>query len=83
MLLFVYVGNGTQLALCNVGWLTCEFVVLVPDPLGIAPWSVLLDRGELRDSCQDTAFVVVSCSSCPMTCHKSTGMATLAIRWAA
>ena len=39
----------------NVGRLTTpEFVVLVPDPIGIAPWSVLLDRGEPCDSCQDT-----------------------------
>ena len=84
MLLFRFVGNSFQLALCNVSWLaTCEFVVLVPDPLVFAPWSVLFGRGEPRDSCQDTAHVVVSCSSCPRTCHKSTGRATLAMRWKA
>ena len=43
-LLFRYVGIGTRLALCSVAWLpTPEFVVLVPDPIGFAPWS---------DSCQ-------------------------------
>ena len=55
MLLFQFVGNGFQLAPCNVGWLaTRKFVVLVPDPIVFAPWSVLLDRGEPCDSCQDT-----------------------------
>ena len=30
-----------------MGWLTTqEFVILVPDPIVFAPWSVLLDRGE-------------------------------------
>ena len=33
---------------------------------------VLFGRGEPCDRCQDTAHVVVSCSSCPMTCHKCT-----------
>ena len=34
MLLFRFVGNGFQLALCNVGWLANqESVVLVPDPI--------------------------------------------------
>ena len=38
MLLFMYVGNGTQLALCNVGWLTTRaFVFLVPGPIVFAP----------------------------------------------
>ena len=47
MLLFWFIGNGFQLALCNVGWLaTWESVVLVPGPIVFAPWSVLLDRGE-------------------------------------
>ena len=46
MLLFQFVGNGFQLALCNVGWrATRESVALVPDPIVFAPWSVLLDRG--------------------------------------
>ena len=56
MLLFRFVGNGFQLALCNVGWLaTRESVVLVPDPIVFAPWSVLLDGGEPCDSGQDTS----------------------------
>ena len=43
----MYVGNGTQLALCNVGWLTArEFVFLVPGPIVFAPLSVLFGRGE-------------------------------------
>ena len=50
-------------------------VVLVRDPIVFAPWPVLFGRGEPCDSCQDTAHVVVSCFSCPMTCHKSTGRA--------
>ena len=40
-------------------------------------------RRALCDSCQDTAHVVVSCFSCPVTCHKSTGRAALAMRWTA
>ena len=40
-------------------------------------------RRALCDSCQDTAHVVVSCFSCPLTCHRSTGRATLAMRWTA
>ena len=40
-------------------------------------------RRALCDSCQDTAHVVVSCFSCPTTCHRSTGRATLAMRWTA
>ena len=79
MLLFRFVGNGFQLALCNVSWLVSrEFVVLVPDPIVFAPWSVLLGRGELCDSCQDTAHAAVLCFCYPMTFHKSTGWATLA-----
>ena len=55
MLLFQFVGNGFQLAICGVSWLaTRESVVLVPDPNDFAPWFVLLDRGELCDRCQDT-----------------------------
>ena len=84
MLLFRFVGNGSQLALCIVGWLaTREFVVLVSDPIIFAPWPVLLCRGEPCDSCQDTARVVVFCFSCPMTFHMSTSRATLAMRWTA
>ena len=60
MLLFWFVGNGFQQALCNVGWLaTQESAVLVPDPV-FAPWSVLLDRGEPGDSCQDTPHEAAS-----------------------
>ena len=44
-LLFRFVGNGFKLALCNVGQLATRlFVVLMPDPIVFAPWSVLLDR---------------------------------------
>ena len=54
MLLFGW--KPFQLALCNVGWFaTQESVVHVPDPIVFAPWSVLLDRGELCDSCEDTS----------------------------
>ena len=53
---FQHVGNGARLALCSAGWLTTrKFVVVVPDPIGFAPWSVLLDRGELCDRCEDTS----------------------------
>ena len=52
-LLFWFVGEGFELALCNVGWLaTRESVVLAPKPIVFAPWSVVLDRGEPCDSCQ-------------------------------
>ena len=38
VLLFRFLGNGFQLALCSVSWLaTREFVVVVPDPIGFAP----------------------------------------------
>ena len=41
---FWFLGNGFRLALCSVGWLvTQKFVILVPDPIVYAPWSVLLD----------------------------------------
>ena len=73
---FRFVGNGFQLAICNVGWLTTrEFVILVPDPICFAPWSVLLDRGGPCDSCQDAPHVMVLCFFCPVTYHKSTGRA--------
>ena len=46
-LLFMFLGYGFSLAMCNVGWLdTQQFVILVPDPIIFAPWSVLLNRGE-------------------------------------
>ena len=42
MLLFMYVGNVTQLALCNVGWLTTwEIVILAPDPTVFAEASLV------------------------------------------
>ena len=34
---------------------TREFVILVPDPIVFAPWSVLHDVGEPSDSCPDTS----------------------------
>ena len=82
MLLFRFLGTGFWLEVCSVSWLaTRESVVLVPDPIGFVPWSVLFGRGEPCDSCQDTAHVVVLCFSCPITCHKSSGRATLVMRW--
>ena len=55
MLLLRFLGNGFRLALFNESWLaTRESVVLVPDPIGFAPWSVLFDRGEPCDSFPDT-----------------------------
>ena len=51
-LLFRFLGYGFQLAMSNVDWLvTQKFVILVPDPIGFAPWSVLLGPGEPCDSC--------------------------------
>ena len=51
-LLFRFLGYGFRLAMSNVGWLvTQKFVILVPDPIGFAPWWVLLGPGELCDSC--------------------------------
>ena len=63
-LLFMYVGNGTQLALCNVSWVaTREFVVLVPDPVVFAPWSVLVTAVKTRH----TLWCCVSLVPCPTT----------------
>ena len=46
---------GFQLAPCSVGWVaTQKSIVLVPDPIVFAPWSVLVDRGEPCDSRHDT-----------------------------
>ena len=43
---------------------TRESVVLVPDPTVSVPWCVpVRPRRALCDSCQDTAHVVVLCSS--------------------
>ena len=44
----------------------------VSNPIGFARKSVLLDRGELCDSCQYTPHAVMFCFFCPMTYHKST-----------
>ena len=50
-LIFRFLGYGFRLAMSNVGWLvTQKFVILVPDPIGFAPWSVLFGRGEPCDS---------------------------------
>ena len=45
-------SSGTSgSALCGVDWPTTrEFVILVPDPIISAPWSVLPDRGEPYNS---------------------------------
>ena len=75
ILLLRFVGNGCQLAICNVGWLTTqESGVLVPDPIVLAQWSVVLDRGEPCDSCQDTSdeaasacFLRQAYEVCPFT----------------
>ena len=56
ILLFRFVWKGFQPALSNVSWpATRESVVLVPDPVVVAPWPVLFDRGEPCDSCRDTS----------------------------
>ena len=34
---FGYLGNGTQLALCNENWLELQESVLVPDPVVYEP----------------------------------------------
>ena len=92
MLLFPFVGNGFQLALCNVSWLlTWGSVVLVPDSIVFAQWSLLLDRGEPCDGCQDTPREAVSACflsrrhrrHCPTYHHQSTGILTLAMEWTA
>ena len=41
-LLFRFLRYGFRLAMSNVGWLVAQkFVILVPDPIGFAPWPVL------------------------------------------
>ena len=41
-LLSRFLGFGFRLAVSSVGWLvTQKFVILVPDPVGFAPWPVL------------------------------------------
>ena len=50
--LLFFLGCGFPLAMSNVGWLvTQKFVILVPDPIGFAPWSVLFGRGVPCDRC--------------------------------
>ena len=67
-MLLGFVGNGFQLALCNVSWVAIrEFVVLVPNSIVFAPWSVLTDRGESCDSCQDTPHEAASACSLSQT----------------
>ena len=51
-LVFRFLRYGFRLGMSNVGWLvTQKFVILVPDSIGFAPWSVLLEPGERCDSC--------------------------------
>ena len=41
-LLFRFLGYGFWLAMSNMGWLvTQKFVILVPNPIVFAPWSVM------------------------------------------
>ena len=66
-------GNGFQLALCNIGRLTTQkFVILVPDPIIFAPWSVLLEGGEPCVTAVKSPHVVVLCFLGPTPNHKST-----------
>ena len=51
--LFGFLGYGFRLAMSNVFWfVTQKFVILVLDPIGFAPWPVLLDPDEPCDICQ-------------------------------
>ena len=53
---FWFLGFGFWLAMSNEGWhVTQKFVILVPDPIGFAPWPVLLDPGVPCDICQHTS----------------------------
>ena len=55
-LLFRVLGNGFRQSLCNVGWLVMQkFIILVPDPIVYAPWSVLLDCTASFVYCQHTS----------------------------
>ena len=66
-LLFRFLGYGFRLAMSNVGSLvTQKFVILVPDPIGFAPWPVLLDPGEPCDICQHTSSWPLFCGA---FCH--------------
>ena len=56
-LLYRFLAYGFRLAMSNVGWLvTQKFVILVPDPIGFAPWPVL--HGKLCVICQHTSHDV-------------------------
>ena len=60
LLLFQCVGNGSQLAQCNVSWPPTRFwFVLLPDPIIFAPWSVLLGVGKRCGSCSEDRRNVV------------------------
>ena len=57
------VGNGFQLALCNVSWLvTQKFVNLVPDPIIFTPWPVLFGRGEPCVTAIKTLHILWCCA---------------------
>ena len=48
-LLFRFLGYGFRLSMCNVGRAaTQQFVILVPDPIIFAPWSVLHEQFHRR-----------------------------------
>ena len=51
-LLFRFLGFGFRLAMSSVDWhVTQKFDILVPDPIGFAPWPVLpslVDRARLQ-----------------------------------
>ena len=65
-LLFQFLGFGFRLVMSNVGWhVPQKFVTLVPDPIGFAPWPVLLDPGEPCDICQN----IFPASLCGASCH--------------
>ena len=66
-------GFGFRLAMSNVGLLvTQKFVILVPDPIAVAPRPALLDPGEPCDICQYTSFRprVCSCVTLPSQVHR-------------
>ena len=54
---FRFLGYCFPLAMSNVGWLLTEkFVILVPDPIVFAPWSVLYGcTASFCDICQHTS----------------------------
>ena len=64
MLLFWFFGNGFQLALCSVSWLSPGVRRSRADPIVFAPWSVLLsdDDGGPRE----TRFMALTTQSFPI-----------------